>query len=58
MTPIIVSVIAMSVVLAVMIFRLAHGVNALRRDMARDFAARIEGLFVGLARRDPTDARS
>ena len=57
MTPIIVSVVAMGVVLAVMILRLARG-------MARDFAdlrarmARIEGLFAGFVRRDPTDARS
>ena len=64
MTPIIVSVVAMGVVLAVMILRLARGVDALRRGMARDFAdlrarmARIEGLFAGFVRRDPTDARS
>ena len=54
MTPIIVSVVAMGVVLAVMILRLARDVDALRRGMARDFAdlrarmARIEGLFAGL----------
>lgn len=64
MTPIIVSVVAMGVVLSVMIFRLAHGMDALRRDAARDFAdlrermARIEGLFAGFVRREGADARS
>ena len=64
MTPIIVSVVAMGVVLSVMIFRLARGVDALRRDAARDFAdlrermARIEGLFAGFVRQAGADARS
>lgn len=64
MTPIIVSVVAIGVVLAVMIFRLARGMDALRRDVARDFTdlrermARIEGLFAGFVRREGADARS
>lgn len=54
----------MGVVLSVMILRLAHGMDALRRDAARDFAdlrermARIEGLFAGFVRREGADARS
>ena len=64
MTPIIVSVVAIGVVLAVMIFRLARGMDALRRDVARDFTdlrermARIEELFAGFVRREGADARS
>ena len=60
MSPVIVCIVAMGVVLASMIFRLAHGVDALRRDVAglRVRMARLEGLFVGFIRREGADARS